>query len=408
MNILVWLGNKKMHPAIYPNMQSIAKALAELGHDVVTCNTANEEEIMAALSLLREEKIIDLSIGVNAMGMQMNFADNQVLDVYADLDVTHISILLDEPFNSYCNGYDKPAKNHIITYLDGTDKEYFSKMNLAGDKYKLFMPLGGTESKLSIEELLEIKRKSSYDVVFSAGSFGDCTRGPLWDKFGPMPGKYMLNILTDILSLLRSKPVSVVTAAKAVLKDRGMEETNFFQAMAVFFPAIIAYIKAWRRKTLVVELLNAGIALDVFGAGWDKMDLPQGAKLHGAIAYEDMLQVMSKAKIVVNDEACFNEGAHDRVFTAMLNGAVVVSEYSSYLAEEFILDQDLVMFDWQNIGGQIQKIPELLTNKTYRERMARNAYNKVIKRHTWRNRAERMLEAAEIMKFNHALLAGKN
>ena len=407
MNILVWLGNKKMHPAIYPNMQSIAQALAELGHDVVTCNTANEEEIMAALSLLREEKIIDLSIGSNAMVMQMNFADNQMLDVYADLDVTHISILLDEPFNSYCNGYDKPAKNHIITYLDGTDREYFFKMNLASDKYKLFMPLGGTESKLSIEELLEKKRKSSYEVVFSAGSFGDCSRGPLWEKFGPLPGKYMLNILMDMLSLLRSKPVSVVTAAKAVLKSKGMEEIYYFQALAMFFPAILDYIKAWRRKKLVVELLNAGIALDVFGAGWDKMDLPQGAKLHGAIAYEDMLKVMSKAKIVVNDEACFNEGAHDRVFTAMLNGAVVVSEYSSYLAEEFVADQDLVMFDWQNIGEQLLIIPKLLSDDDYRERIARNAYNKVINRHTWRNRAERLLEAAEIMKFNHTLRAGK-
>lgn len=406
MNILVWLGNKKMHPAIYPNMQSVAQALAELGHDVVTCNTANEKEIMAALSLLREEKIIDLSIGVNAMGMQMNFADNQVLDVYADLDVIHISILLDEPFNSYCNGYDKSARNHIITYLDGTDREYLSKMNLAVDKYKLFMPLGGTESKFSIEELLGKKRKSSYEVVFSAGSFGDCTAAPLWDKFGPMPGKYMLNVLEDILSLLRSKPVSVVTAAKAVLKSRGMEEIHYFQAFAVFFPAIISYIKAWRRKKLVMEVLSAGIALDIFGAGWDTMELPQGAKLHGAIAYEDMLQVMTKAKIVVNDEACFNEGAHDRVFTAMLNGAVVVSEYSSYLADEFVPQQDLVMFDWQNISGQLQQIPHLLSDDDCRERMARNAYYKVINRHTWRNRAERLLEAAEIMKFNNVLRAG--
>ena len=71
MNILVWLGNEQMHPAIYPNMKSIADAFAELGHRVITCNTAVTDEVMAAISLLRVEKIIDLSIGPNGMGMDI-------------------------------------------------------------------------------------------------------------------------------------------------------------------------------------------------------------------------------------------------------------------------------------------------------------------------------------------------
>ena len=38
MNILVWLGNEKMHQAIYPNMKSLAKAFADMGHNVMPVN----------------------------------------------------------------------------------------------------------------------------------------------------------------------------------------------------------------------------------------------------------------------------------------------------------------------------------------------------------------------------------
>lgn len=407
MNILVWLGNKDMHPAIYPNMKSLAEGFADMGHNVITCNTAEPDEIKAALSLLRENQIIDLSIGVNAMGMHIKYSDDQIVDVYADLDVPHISILLDEPFNPYCNGYADAARYHIVTYLDRTDKEYFSRMDLSVDKYKMFMPLGGTVSGLSLEELLERKKQSSYEVVFSAGAFGDIRQGPEWEKFGVLPSHYMLNMLEDIVYLLQNEPLSVVAAANKVLAARGMAEDNYFQAAAYYFPAILCYIKGWRRRKLVAELLRNGIALDIFGDGWEVADLPHGAKLHGAIAYEGMLQVMAEAKVVVNDEAVFNDGAHDRVFTAMLNGAVVVSEYSAYLAEEFVQNRDIFMFGWQDIGEQLQVIPHLLSDDGYREGIVCSAYGRTINRHTWRHRAERLLEAAELTKFSRDMRAGK-
>lgn len=401
MNILVWLGNKDMHPAIYPNMKSIADALAEMGHNVITCNTASYDEVKAAMVLLREEKFFKLSIGVNALGMKVMLDDGEPVDTFADLDTIHISILLDEPFNPHCNGFKHIARHHIITCLDRSDAEYFSRMKLACGKNKMFMPLGGTESGLSWDELMEQKRKTSYKVVVSAGKFIHQMKWAHWTDYGATPA--ISRILDDILELLQSEPVSIVVAAKKILLDRGMSEDEYFCAIASFFPAMLCYVKAWRRQQMLMKLLSCGVEIDLFGDDWEQRDFPHGVTVHGVVPYTEMLRVISKAKVVVNDEACFNNGAHDRVFTSMLNGAVVVSEYSSYLEEEFTDGQDLFMFNWKNIQTQLQIIPKLLDDDELRERIAANAYAKVCNRHTWRQRAERLVEAAELLDFQHQL-----
>ena len=69
---------------------------------------------------------------------------------------------------------------------------------------------------------------------------------------------------------------------------------------------------------MIQSLLDMGIVVDIFGRDWEMSDFENNAqvRLHGEVAYQKMLQVIAEASIVVNDEACFNDGAHDRVFTA--------------------------------------------------------------------------------------------
>ena len=397
MNILVWLGSKDMHPAIYPNMKSIADALADMGHNVITCDTSSFDEVEAAMVLLREEKFFDLSIGVNAMGMKVRLNEGDIVNTFADLDTTHISILLDEPFNPHCNGFAHLGKHHIITYLDRSDAEYLSRYNLAQDKVKVFMPLGGTMSGLSFDELMIRKKNSSYNVVVSAGKFSDKQQCPRWADYGAAP--QMVKILDEIIELLQTEAINIVGATLKVLASHNLEENVYFKSVGAFFAIILLYIKNWRRQKMLDELLRCGVKVDLFGSDWEEGDFAKGVTLHGVVPYAEMLQVITEAKIVLNDEACFNDGAHDRVFTSMLNGAVVISEYSDYLAEEFTHGEDFFMFDWQNIGKCLQIIPQLMQEESYRESIAANAYAKAVKRHTWHHRAVRLLEAAELVQF---------
>ena len=114
--------------------------------------------------------------------------------------------------------------------------------------------------------------------------------------------------------------------------------------------------------------------------------------IHGAVSYDTVLDAFSRTKIVVQDQAEFNNGGHDRVFTAMLNGAVVVSEYSSYLDKEFDDGSEIYLFDWKNIGQQMNVVDVLLVDESKRLASAIRAYGKAKAKHRWENRAQRVLE----------------
>ena len=164
----------------------------------------------------------------------------------------------------------------------------------------------------------------------------------------------------------------------------------------VYIWPVLKYIKPWRRQQMVRCLAESGIKVDIFGGGWDQVSFADSLVQHGSVSYSEMLDVISKTKVLVQDEALFNDGAHDRVFTAMLNGAVVVSEYSTYLEELFENQKDIFMFDWQNTKNQLGVIPQLLNDEQLRLSIAMSAYAKVAGKHTWKNRADRIIETVEL------------
>ena len=366
-----------------------------MGHEVKTCDVNNNDEMGNVLyQFLAEPEFFDMSIGFNNTGLEWRIAgvDGPVY-FYEELKFPHVSIMLDEPFNQCASGYDLPCKNHIVTYLDRSDLKALELMCPDKSMKKLFMPLGGSIKDNTLDPL-SVPRE--YDVVVSATTWSDYESTPRWKDGGCGVGRTVAAILDDVADILKSFPVNVMTAFQEGLNVRGMYDAEYMKAMQPYFGPMLFHIKPWRRYQMVKRLVEAGIKVDVFGSGWDKVPFADSLVQHGSVSYAEMLDVISKTKVLVQDEALFNDGAHDRVFTAMLNGAVVVSEYSSYLDEIFEDQQDLFMFDWQNTKEQLGIIPQLLNDEQYRSSIAMSAYVKVAGKHTWKNRAERIIETVEL------------
>ena len=152
----------------------------------------------------------------------------------------------------------------------------------------------------------------------------------------------------------------------------------------------------YRRIKSVGFLVDNGIRPDVFGGGWENAPYADKLNIHGYVTYPESIEVISKAKVLFQDQAEFNDGAHDRVFTAMLNGTVVVSEYSQYLDEEFEDGKDIFLYDWKDGSNQVQIINALLKNEFIRTSVVKNAYEKVNNSHRWINRAQSIIEAVTL------------
>lgn len=394
MRILAYYS-KIGHPAVEDNMMSLVKGLSSMGHSIRLCDVNCREELLGVLhSILRDPDCFDMSVGFNHLGLEWDIDGYpDVVYLYEALNFPHVSVMLDEPFNRNVSGYDVPCRNHIVTYLDRSDLQVLELMYPDKKMKKLFLPLGGTVNP-NISDPLDVPKE--YDVVVSATTWGAEGAMPPWRQ--GETAKPIVAILDDVADILMQYPVNVMTAFHEVLHARGMYAQDYLRALVPYFWPVLGYIKPWRRHRMVKCLVENGFQVHVFGKGWQNTSFCDALIHHGEVPYRQMLDVISKTKVLVQDEAMFNDGAHDRVFTGMLNGAVVVSEYSSYLDELFENQSDLFMFDWQNTKEQMEVIFRLLGDEHYRMDIARNAYGKVVKSQTWENRSERILEAVELFR----------
>ena len=175
------------------------------------------------------------------------------------------------------------------------------------------------------------------------------------------------------------------------------EGEAYLRKMLPYCWDLLLYIKTWRRVKGLELLVRNDIVVDVFADGWEAVPFADKLRLHGGVSYEESLQICAQSKILFQDQGEFNYGANDRTFYAMLNGAVLVTEYSRYLDENFINGQDLFMYNWQQGEKQVRVIHELLQDDCRRVAVAVNAYGKASRCHTWRNRVQRILEAVHLL-----------
>ena len=96
---------------------------------------------------------------------------------------------------------------------------------------------------------------------------------------------------------------------------------------------------------------------------------------------------MYHSKIVLNTMTWFKDGSHDRVFNGMLAGAVVVSDSSVYMQEQFVNHKELELFELEEIGELPAIVKDLLGNLPRTQRIADAGWKKAMEFHTWEQRA---------------------
>ncbi|WP_407400646.1 glycosyltransferase [Anaerovibrio sp.] len=383
--IIAFIVSQGNHPALHRNSWEIGKGFEQLGLDVEFTYLNDPSAMQRAYDLMMAGEVW-FSIGVNDTGSFLQTAPGHY--VLGDMDIPHVSVLLDAPYNAANGNLAFPCKKHYLWVLDkshvGAIKYRFPEKKFAGE---IFQPLGGDVAQ-NEDDIFSADR--DLDVVFSASMFDDGNIKMYWREQADNP--YVIGILDDVVEYMLANPVSLLQAVRYVLEEHGLIGQAYIDALAPFFHGIFFYVKMKRRYRTLEELTKKDIRVDVFGPGWDNVPFAKRLKLHGAVSYDTVLDAFSRAKVVVQDQAEFNNGGHDRVFTAMLNGAVVVSEYSSYLDREFEDGSEIYLFDWKNIGQQMNVVDELLLDESKRLASAIRAYGTAKANHCWANRAQRVLE----------------
>jgi hypothetical protein len=155
------------------------------------------------------------------------------------------------------------------------------------------------------------------------------------------------------------------------------------------------WVRTERRERFLAAAARAGLPLTMVGKQCDE-GLHQYANIdyRGPVEIAESVRLMQSARLLINLNGNFGRGSHERPFTAMVAGAAVASDYSTYYAQEFEEGREIALFRWTNLENDLAKIADLARNPKALFEMARAGQAKAMAHHRWDNRIDSVLEAA--------------
>ena len=164
------------------------------------------------------------------------------------------------------------------------------------------------------------------------------------------------------------------------------------------------YIRAYKRVTLLKRLAENNLKIVLSGNRWDDFlkDLPENIASNiiykNGLDIKETLKLVRKSKVMVNLSAILSNGSHERVFSGMLNQSVVFTDKSSYYDEYFVDEKNILYYSFNSLDKDINKLKKILSDDKKLYDMSFDAYDIVIKSHTWRNRVDKILEIIQLSK----------
>lgn len=298
-------------------------------------------------------------------------------------------ILVDHPMYYYKNLI-KEHRNLTILCVDRDHKcfveEYYPKYRKV-----YFLPLAGTE--LAGEKIPYAQR--DIDIIF-AGNY--VPQESLLSKIAGVEEEIRQFYFDIVEELIGHPDISMEQELIGRLKREFPEITKEELLSSMYHMVFIdLYIRTYFRRKIICSLAEKGYRVLVIGKDWDKAQCqrPENLAMSGQLDSLQCLQYMRNAKIAVNIMPWFKDGAHDRIFNAMLQGCAVVTDTSRYLDEEIQDGVDYVAFSLEQTEQISQKIQYLLDHPMHAQKIAEAGYHKAGACHTWAQRAEDLLEIIE-------------
>lgn len=369
------------------------------------------------------EKLIDFIVPHETVMITFNFHGIQREAIFHTpegellwdkYDVACINIIVDHPFYYYEELQYLP-KRYLQICIDGdhTDymKQFYPEIPLGGT-----MPLSGCDYRASFGEGIPLSlredvidpslripnltgatvpshpiAKRSTPVVFTGCFTQPDFFLPYMKRNGAEYDAFYHGILDDLLA----NPDQCIHTVYLRHLNRELPELTTEELKNVMNKMI--FLDLWIRFTFrgkaIQTLLEADIPVHCIGAGWDKLPAKKKNTLTHT-EYSDTavcLKAISEAKISLNVMPWFKRGAHDRIYSSMLNGAVCVTDKSQYLTKHFPDGDLLRYYDLKNLSALPGIVTNLLEHSEEMQHLADRAQAYAKEHLTWKQYAKKLI-----------------
>ncbi|MBE5870449.1 MAG: glycosyltransferase family 1 protein [Lachnospiraceae bacterium] len=365
--------------------EQMAKCFRKMGHEVLVYDLERPWEYTGKLlRFVQRNHTVVISFNFHGMCGEAQFMDEEGNWFWDAFRIPCYNIVVDHPMFYYNLLSLRPKDYHQIS-IDREHQRFMNRFFPEVDA-DLFLPLAGTPLK----EDGSYKRwqERRFDVVMT-GNYGAPER---FDKFINRNGEEYAAFYRGMIEELLASPDKCVTQVCMEHIRRQIPQVTEAELKETMpnITFIDLYVRHARRRDVVRTLVDAGIRVHVFGGRWDEMecDHPENLINEGARDSQGCLEAISDAKISLNVMPWFKEGAHDRIYNSMLNGAVSLTDSNGYL--------DSILLDGLNCriyqGTRLEKLPqivrELLNDPGKSQQIADAGFCMAASGHRWADRCQ--------------------
>ena len=383
--------------------EQIALELERNGYE--TCFIDYErmyESMDEMLHFLEREETALVTFNFIGLRGEAVFQTESGRSIWQEENLPILNILVDHPL--YYHSCLKEAGERMRVFCVDREHVGYVRRFYPGVKVK-FLPLAGNELLFShgdgehgthradVPEPVPYGRRI-FDLVFAANYV---SMEMLEEKVKALDEDYRIFYRWITEDLIADPTQSVDAVMERHIRDElgAVPEEQLCAAMSGMI-WIDLFVRSYFREKVVQTLADAGIIVRVFGSDWEKIHCkkPQNVRTSGGkVNSAACVQAMRDARIALNVMPWFKDGAHDRVFTAMLQGTVALTDDSRYLREECRDGENICFYSLRALQQLPDQVVSLLEDPVRMAVLAERGYRMAEKRHRWKNRAGLLMQA---------------
>jgi spore maturation protein CgeB len=394
MNILVY-KDEWAYSVVNLFVENSVYFLRKKGHNVTIIDANNSDAINTLLNIFNTQ-VVDLVIN---FGKATNPILNDGRPLYDAANTTLLAVYVDHPAY-HIPSLTENIKNFLCCFNDKQHVDYINEILPNHHKISFFLPHGGLTTNIEednqIKTFEKYKKQKTIDIVF-AGTFLNDIEKPWHDNLA-CPSK----LLDEVFELFMYDDYLSIQEAFKIVFDRNKILFSSIGKIQLsnLYRVVQNYIRSYSRILLIKKLSESGLNITICGNGWENF-----AKEHkninyiGALDIKENLELIKKAKVLINVTPTLRNGSHERVFTGMLNNTVLFSDRSRYYDEFFEDEKNILYYSFNSLNDDIKKLKEILKDDKKLFDISQSAYKIVVKNHTWENRVDTMLEMVNLSKL---------
>ena len=356
----------------------IAEGFRKLGREIIFVDLTDAAGLQSSLSKAFSGGNVEFILSFAAAGYCFESGGK---NIYDQMPFPFFAFQVDHPahhINRFC------FNNIIISAMDRSHVTFLNNY-FKGSRKAYFMPHGGCRSKFA-----GTGREKKINLLFPASYMNVNEQLTAIKRLEPFSQKLISDAVEVILA---HDAIPIEDALEAVAKGLGIDiydEKLKSKVAGEIIRKIETFVRALKRTKMLKILDDANVAVDIYGNGWPANTF-KCHRIHKALPFNEINDLMTESKIVIN-AANIADGAHERVFTTMLNGSLSLSDYNPYLSETFSEDSEIVFYKWTSIDKMPETVNKLLSDNDLRNNITSNGAAASATAHTWDHRAARVLE----------------